>query len=168
MTGKSDFTTDEWNQVLLGVLLSGLAVTAAEPSGLFGSLKEAFASASALAKTKTDPTANELIKAVVASSASLEETRGAREDLRKMLGGAKDSAEVRTRAITALGQLSTLLDRKAPGDAKPFKEWLRNVSQVVAEASSEGGFLGLGGVKVSEAEKSTISDISRALNLSVA
>jgi hypothetical protein len=165
MTGKSDFTTDEWNQVLQGMLLSGLAVTAAEPSGLFGSLKEAFASASALAKAKADPGANELIKAVVASSASMEETSGAREGLKKMLAGVKDSAEIKARAITALRQLSTLLDRKAPGEARQFKEWLRNSSQAVAEASSEGGFLGIGGVKVSESEKSAISDISRALNL---
>jgi hypothetical protein len=165
MSGKIDFTTDEWNQLLQGVLLSGLAVTAAEPSGLFGSMKEAFASAGALAKAKADPNANELIKAVVTSSTSFEETKGAREGLRKMLEGAKNAAEIKSRAITALGQLSTLLDRKAPGDAKPFKEWLRNVSQSVAEASSEGGFLGIGGVKVSEAEQTAISDISRALNL---
>jgi len=166
MTGKSDFTADEWNQVLQSVFLSGLAITAAEPSGLIGSLKEAFASASTLAKAKADPNANELIKAVVASSASLDETSGAREGVRILLTGAKGPADVKTRAIAALGQVSTLLDRKAPVDAKPFKEWLRSVSQAVAEASREGGFLGIGGVKVSEAERMTIADISRALSLS--
>jgi hypothetical protein len=166
MTDKSAFTTDEWNQLLQSVLLSGLAITAAEPSGLFGSLKEAFASAGALAKAKADPNANELIKAVASSLASFDETSGARERVRTLLSGVKSPAEVKTRAIAALGELSTLLDRKVPGDAKPFKEWLRNVSQDVAEASSEGGFLGIGGVKVSEAEKATVADISRALNLS--
>jgi len=30
--------------------------------------------------------------------------------------------------------------------------WLRQISQHVAEAASEGGFLGMGGVPVSEAE----------------
>jgi len=39
---------------------------AAEPSGLWGSLKEAFASSSALAAAKADPGSNELVKAVVA------------------------------------------------------------------------------------------------------
>src|SRR5262245_60840715 len=114
MTGKSDFTNDEWNQLLQSVFLSGLAVTAAEPSGLFGSLKEAFASASTLAKAKADPNANELVKAVVASLASLDEASGAREGLRSAIGGAKNPAEVRSKAITVLAQLSTLLDTKAP------------------------------------------------------
>jgi hypothetical protein len=36
----------------------------------------------------------------------------------------------------------------------------------VAEASAEGGFLGIGGVQVSEAEKATLGDISKALGTS--
>jgi len=37
----------------------------------------------------------------------------------------------------------------------------------VAEASSEGGFLGIGGVQVSDKEKATLSEISKALGTSV-
>jgi hypothetical protein len=37
----------------------------------------------------------------------------------------------------------------------------------VAEAASEGGFLGIGGVQVSEAEKATLAEISNALGLAV-
>jgi hypothetical protein len=37
------------------------------------------------------------------------------------------------------------------------------ISQNVAEASSEGGFLDIGGVQVSDAEKATLADISKAL-----
>jgi hypothetical protein len=33
----------------------------------------------------------------------------------------------------------------------------------VAEASKEGGFLGFGGVQVSEAEKATLAEIAAAL-----
>ena len=40
------------------------------------------------------------------------------------------------------------------------------MSKNVAEASSEGGFLGIGGVQVSDAEKATLADISRALGTS--
>jgi hypothetical protein len=35
----------------------------------------------------------------------------------------------------------------------------------VANASSEGGFLGFGGVQVSDAEKATLDEISKALKL---
>jgi hypothetical protein len=36
---------------------------------------------------------------------------------------------------------------------------------VVAEASTEGGFLGFGGVTISEAEKATLVQISTSLGL---
>jgi len=36
-------------------MLAGMAVTAAEPSGLWGLIKEGFASSSALAQAKADP-----------------------------------------------------------------------------------------------------------------
>jgi len=36
----------------------------------------------------------------------------------------------------------------------------------VAAASAEGGFLGMGGVQVTDAEKATLADISKALSTS--
>ncbi|MGB8242671.1 MAG: hypothetical protein WCF76_02085, partial [Pseudolabrys sp.] len=65
MADKSNFTPDEWKVLLQGVIASGIAITAAEPNGLWGLLKESFAGGTAMAKTKTDPGANGLIKAVI-------------------------------------------------------------------------------------------------------
>jgi hypothetical protein len=58
-----------------------------------------------------------------------------------------------------------VVDAKAPGDAAAFKGGLRQISQHLAEASKEGGFLGIGGLRVSEAEKATLNEISSALKL---
>ena len=61
-------------------------------------------------------------------------------------------------------EVSAILNAKAPQEAPAFKAWLQTISQNVAEASSEGGgFLGIGGVQVSETEKGTLADVSRAL-----
>jgi hypothetical protein len=62
-----------------------------------------------------------------------------------------------------LREVSAILDAKAPSDAVAFKAWLRGISQKVAEASKEGSFLGVGGGQVSDAEKATLADISKAL-----
>jgi hypothetical protein len=45
------------------------------------------------------------------------------------------------------------------------KTWLMGISQSAAEASKEGGFLGFGGVQVSDAEKATLTDIKSALRI---
>jgi hypothetical protein len=65
MADKSSFTPEEWKLLLESVMMAGIAVTAAEPSG-WGVLKESFASGSALRQAKMDPGSNPLIKTVAA------------------------------------------------------------------------------------------------------
>ena len=42
MADKSNFTPDEWKLLLESVTMAGVAVSAADPSGLWGLLKESF------------------------------------------------------------------------------------------------------------------------------
>ena len=77
---------------------------------------------------------------------------------------ASQPSDLKVKAIDSLRQVSGLLDAKAPSDAAAFKAWLRQISQITAEAASEGGGLfGIGGVQVSDAEKATLTEISNAL-----
>ena len=164
MADKSTFTPDEWKTLLESVMATSLAVTAAEPSGLWGLLQESFASGTLLAKAKMDTGSNPLIKAVVDDFATSEGRAASRDGLKEKLSGKKPS-DVKTACIEILGRVDGILSAKAPGDATAFKNWLRQISQSVAEASTEGGFLGIGGVAVSDAEKATLAEISSALKL---
>jgi hypothetical protein len=162
MANKQSFTPAEWTKVLESMVLAGMAVSAAHPSGLWGTLKEAFASRSVLAASKLAPGSNELVKAAIADFETRETRSRVEEALHKRVAGAKP-AEIVQRSLDNLREVSTILDAKAPGDAAGFKEFLRGISQKVAEASLEGGFLGIGGVKVSDAEKAALGDIAKAL-----
>ena len=143
MATKANFTPDEWKSLLQSPLLVGIAVSAADPSGLIGMLKESMASARALVQAKADPNADELVKAV-AGDFETSEGRGLAQD-----------------------GLKALLDAKAPSDAAAYKTWLCHVANAVAEAAPEGGFLGFGGAQVSEAEKASVAHIATALGVSV-
>ena len=164
MADKSSFTSDEWKTLLESVMAAGLAVTAAEPHGIWGLLQESFASGKALAKAKMDTAANPLVKAVVEDFATGEGRSTSRDGLQEQLSG-KKPAELKTACIEILGKVDGILSAKAPADAAAFKTWLRQISQSVAEAATEGGFLGIGGVLVSDAEKATLAEISSALKL---
>ncbi len=164
MADKSSFSADEWQQLLASPMVAGMAVTAADPSGLFGLVKEGFAASSALAAARSDAGASALIKAVVADFETSEGRTAARDRLKAQFAGG-EAASLKPKAIEALRNVSALLDAKAPADAATFKAWLRAIAQKVAEAAKEGGFLGFGGVQVSEAEKATLTEISTALNL---
>jgi hypothetical protein len=115
-------------------------------------------------KAKLDPGANPLIKAVVDDFGTSQGRSTARDGLTEKLKGIKP-AEISAKCIETLRQAGAMVDAKAPGDAAAFKGWLRQISQHVAEAAPEGGFLGIGGVQVSDAEKATIKEISSALKL---
>jgi hypothetical protein len=161
MATKQNFTPEEWTKVLESIMLAGMAVSAADPSGFWGMVKEAFASKSALAASKRDADSNELISAVIAELETKEGRSAIQNALRKHVSG--KPADVVHRSLDNLRQVSVILDTKAPHDAVAFKALLRDVSQKVAEASAEGGFLGLGGQRVSDAEKATLADIAKAL-----
>jgi hypothetical protein len=163
MADKSSFTTDEWTLLLESPMMAGMAVTAADPSGLWGLLKESFAGGNALAKALSDPGANPLVKALATDFSTSEARSAARDGLKAKFGEGKP-ADVKTRSIEGLRQASAVLTAKAPSDAAAFKSWLRQISQSTAEAASEGGgLLGFGGIQVSEAEKATLAEISNAL-----
>jgi hypothetical protein len=164
MATKTSFTREEWNGILESVMLSGMAVTAADPSGLFGVLKESMATGRTLLAAKADPSSNELIKAVVSDFESSEGRQAARTQVQTCLKGVA-VGEMKNQSIAALREVSRLLDNKAPADAAGFKTWLHHIAENAAEASAEGGFMGFGGTQVSEAEKATLAELSKALGL---
>ena len=165
MADKSSFTKEEWTLLLESPMMAGMAITAADPSGLWGLLKESFAGGSALAKVMVDPGANPLVKALATDFSTSEARSTARDGLKAKFANSQP-ADVKTKSIEGLRQVSAVLAAKAPGDATAFKSWLRQISQGTAEAASEGGGLfGFGGVQVSEAEKATLAEISNALGI---
>ena len=161
MTNKSNFTPDEWKVLLESTMAAGIAVTAADPSGLWGLLQESFAGGTELAKTKTNAGANALVKAVV-DDFNTTEGGAARDALKSRLKNIKPD-QIKDKCIETLKQAAAIIDAKAPGDAAAYKGWLQQISQHVAEAAKEGGGLFGGGVPVSESEKATLGEISRAL-----
>jgi hypothetical protein len=64
MASKANFTPEEWSRVLASPMVAGTAITAADPSGLWGLLKEGMAGGWAMLKANQDANANPLIKAV--------------------------------------------------------------------------------------------------------
>ena len=165
MATKADFTPDEWKLLLQSPLVAGVAISAADPSGLIGMMRESMASARALIQAKTDPDADALVKAV-GSEFETSEGRGLAQDgVKTAITGAKTPAEIVAKALDSLKAASAVLDAKGGPDAVPFKSWLAGIAKSVAEAAPEGGFLGFGGTQVSEAEKATVAQIAGALGV---
>jgi hypothetical protein len=66
--------------------------------------------------------------------------------------------------LSACRTASALLSKRAdPADAAAYRQWLETIAARVCAASRSGGVLGLGGERVSAAEKKFLADLGAAL-----
>jgi hypothetical protein len=162
MSTKGDFTAEQWQALRNAPQLVALATAAAGNSGLFGSLAEGIAMASSMAEAVRGDTA--LVREVFAT----EEIRAAQEQIRALLKSAPDktklSMTLQAAAIdgvkAALGALSA---KGATADGDAFRKLLAGIGDKVANASTEGSFLGFGGERVSEGERVFLAQLKAAV-----
>jgi|APFre7841882724_1041349.scaffolds.fasta_scaffold06416_2 hypothetical protein len=159
MTTKADFTPEEWKTIFTAAPMAGLAITAASPSGPFGVIKEMFAVGHTIGETLQKGSQNPLISALIADM----KARGTKPDRPQNINSPQDAENA---ALDNLRKVSEILATKAPGpEGDEFKRWIVGIAKNVAEASNEGGFLGFGGTKVSDAEKAALQKVAQALGV---
>lgn len=159
MARKSDFTTEEWKMIVAAAPMVGLAVTCASPNGPWGVLKEMLSMGMAMAEMLQKGSSNPLIAEL---AADLKERQTKPEPPQ----GIKDPEQAKELALNHIRAVNDIVSRKAKADeADEFKKWLLAVGERVAEASNEGGIFGIGGERVSEAEKNVLRQIAFALGL---
>ncbi len=161
MTIKSDYTPEEWRQLLQAPGAAGIYIMMVDRNFVIGNMKEALAvSASILSKEKKENN-SELLAVLLAEFQNREMVKQSRLEYEK-----KDVASVKQTALDALKNAAGILAQKAtPEETKEIKTWLYDVSVETANAAKEGGFLGFGGTKVSEKEKAALQEISILLKL---
>jgi len=166
MSLKERFSTEEWAGVLQAPMLAGFAVTAADPSGLIGAVQESVAVAGSL-KQAAASGGDGSLAAEIMDAFKTSEGRGTAVDGIRALAKGRKPAEASEAAVARLGEIMRTVERAVPDQAPGFRDFLMATATKTAEASTEGGFLGFGGEKVSEAEKKSLEDLSAALGAGV-
>ncbi len=157
MASKADFTPEEWKTIVAAAPMVGLAVTCASPNGPWGVMKEMLSMGMAMAEMLQKGSSNPLI-------AELAADLKARQTKPEPPQGLKDPEQCKQSALNHVRAVNDLLNRKVKAEeADEFKKWLLTIGRRVAEASNEGGVLGFGGERVSEAEKNVLRQIAFAL-----
>jgi hypothetical protein len=163
MTTKTDYTTEEWNQLLESPLQAGFYVIYADPSitGIFKEMKALFKAV--LEQTIPDG-AQELVGSLVADIMEKSENKEQLPSSDDMSKG--DPEEVMARMLEFVQGVAALVDAKATSEeAAGFKEWLYAVAKAVSEAVKEGVFMGMGGERVSDKEKAALENLKSTLGL---
>ncbi|HQD17046.1 MAG TPA: hypothetical protein PLY54_16500 [Ottowia sp.] len=167
-------TLSEDEQMLLATLPQaiGSCVATAAGSGLLGTGKELFASGQAVMAGLRDYPDNALIQALVPDpsaedkQAELAQARATRDwaMARLKAKGIHTPAQMASLTLEDARAVARLLDSRVdPVQAAQYRAWALSVAEKVAQAATEGGFLGFGGTRLSEAEQTLIAQLREAL-----
>jgi hypothetical protein len=186
MSGKTDYTADEWAQLSQVPLMATMSIVAADMSGPVGLVKEMMATVKTLQETSTSTTAGELVRAIAtdviesqqkkkdegdkgaqpSGDASSQPATDAQDPLKRMQIDAKNPDEAKQKAVASCVAAANIVAQKSPAEADEFKQWLMTIATRTSEAAKEGGFLGIGGTRVSEKEKAELAALATALGVS--
>lgn len=164
MTHRSAFTADEWTLLRVTPSFVAVGVVAADASGLFASLKETLAGVNEVSDALGSSPDLELFRALAADRSA-----PAVPDVEPLLGDGPKDAQLenfKTAVLERVSAVIELLNQKASAtETDAYRRLLVRVAQRAASAAKEGGFLGIGGVRVSEKERAFIEMVSRSAGI---
>lgn len=134
-------------------LAAAKLVMEASRSGPIGTVQELGAAVETLAAAAKDAAPASLIGVIFGDGLTNDELKALADETSndKLVGSIRDAMY----AVHA----------HAPEQAASFGQLILTVSQNVADAAKEGGFLGIGGVKVSKEEQAALDEISKVVAL---
>jgi hypothetical protein len=164
MAKQDAFTAEEWTLLRLAPSLVSGGMAAADPSGIFASIKEATAGAQGMAEAFKSNAALELFSALAA-----DRSMPGMPDPKTMLGEGPREQQMQNFKTAVLDRVKSAMDlvtRKGSAEeAAAYRKLLADVAERAANASKEGGFLGFGGVRVSDKEQAFLSEVKRAVGI---
>lgn len=161
MTGKADFTSEEWQQLLQAPMIAGVVISMASPA-VGDMIKESMAVAKTIAAAIQGATSEGLYAELVHEYQNKDVMKQAQPKFEK-----SDIETVKAQAMEEVKAAAALLDRKAqPDEVAPITQFYYDAAVASAQAAKEGDFLGIGGVRVNDAEKAALAELATVLNIS--
>jgi hypothetical protein len=147
MTGKADFTEDEWKLLREAPTSAGMIVMESDRGG---AVRETFSMAKAYTEARTQHGASQLLDDILSEKPEVDRTRaGSMEELRSnLLQHIRDA-------------VALLQERATPEDLDEYRRFVLTVANRVADARREG-FMGMSGERVSDDERQALADIGEA------
>jgi hypothetical protein len=151
---RARYSDEQWLGIRLGPMAAAQVVMHASPSGPIGTIKEAGAVARAVTEVRQTAEPASLLGIAFDEDFTMEELSS--------LGGRKATKEELLGTIKdAVATVAT----DSPDDAISYRRFLTDVAMKVAEASKEGGILGVGGTLVSAEEKVALQEVGAAAGI---
>jgi hypothetical protein len=144
MTGKADFTEQEWDAVLEGPPSAGMIVVTAQRGG---TIRETFAIGKAYAEARGQHGASQLLDEVVSAKPEIDHTRY------------RSVEELKQHGLQHVRDAVEVLERKATAEeVEDYRRFVLALAERVAHAHREDG------MEVSGPEQAAVDEISASLH----
>ena len=150
MTGKADFTEEEWTRLKRAPFVAGMAISLSDPGGPIELAKE---TAAALRTVRGGGDRGDLVAAVAADAGA--------EHKNPLAGFKPKTAQEILDELTAVNEIVSA--KSSPDEAQGYRDWLKDAAREAADAAKEGGFFGFHAVRVSEGEQRMLDKLGEAL-----
>jgi hypothetical protein len=155
---KRDYSDAQWTTIAAAPAAAGLLITIADASGPLGVVKEGMA----VTRAVTDTTTSDLPEVVTSLVADVR-SGAIKPALPKL--PYTDREQVRAVLMETIKAAVVAVEAASPTEVPAFKTWLVATATRVAQASKEGGFLGIGGTLVSPEEQAALDELAAALGV---
>jgi hypothetical protein len=151
MTTKAEFNAEEWDRVLQGPAIAGLMVVSAQRGG---TIRESMEMAKAYKEARQQHARSDLLGEIVSTPPTL--------DAREF----ESVEQLRTEGLQRIRDTVALLELKASSEEiDAYKGFVLTVAERAAEATKSGGVLGIGGERVSDAERAALDELAATLGV---
>jgi hypothetical protein len=157
MTGKADFTEEEWVKLYRAPLVAGMGVSLADIGGPIEMSKESLAAI----KTAVTPAEGEglLVDLSTGLKVVLDQKQNPMSDLKPESG-----TDPREMILDELREANRIVSEKATAEeATGYRAWVLQSAKNAADAAKEGGFFGIGAEQVSEGERQILVKLEEIL-----
>src|SRR4051812_44662811 len=157
MTGKAEFSDEEWAAIVRSPLVAGMGITLADPGGPIEVIKETGAVVKVVGEAAQSQSG--LVGEVATTVKEMAEHRE-----NPVKGFKPDASLAGKQILDELGRVRGIVAAKStPEETEAFSQFLLDSAQRAAEAAKEGGFMGWHAVRVSDGEQRMLDELKKVL-----
>lgn len=157
MATQADFSPEDWTKVFSAPFVAGMYISFSDVSNPVGLMQETGAVVSAVVETAKTST-NSVIQAIAAALQAKEKP--------VMPERQSDMAATQAAMIATIEGAVAAVAAKDADALAGYKQLIMDAATRAASAAKEGGFMGIGGTPVSDAEKAALAQLATILGVS--
>ena len=165
MSILADYTQDQVEKLMAAPMLVSMYIMGSALSGPIGLVKEMMAGVNTAINAAKAATADSVLHSLFSEENMKLQQNKMQQETKESTAGAQNMDQAKAKMLGDVQNCIYIISTKgSPDEIAAYKQLLVQVAENVANAAKEGGFMGMGGTLVSDAEKTAISDIQKAVN----